>query len=181
MSALLDVLITVSSETPKAFVDQCKESVAAAVNQAPYSVNTIIVPGVPGHVGSAMMNGLKLSTAPYVCWVDDDDWVQPRAFAILAPALRKTPVAVCAREMQFYANGHTQEWPGRHHLTAYRATWIKAQDLMPFKATPLVYLLKRLPPDVIDVMEYVYMRRIRRSPAQKLRRLHTAAESKLWT
>ena len=181
MSALLDVLVTQSSDTPKAFIEQCMASVNAAVKAAGYPVNVIVVPGVPGHVGQAMMNGLKLSAANYVCWVDDDDWVQPRAFAILAPALRKTPVTVCAREMQFFKNGHERPFNQRHHLTAWQSTWIKAQDLSPFKATPLVYLMKRLPADVIDVMDYVYMRRMRLSPAMKLRGLHTRAESKLWT
>jgi glycosyltransferase involved in cell wall biosynthesis len=180
VNALLDVLVTVSKDTPEEFVQVSKNSVDAAVKKACYPIQVITVPGVPGHVGQAMMNGLKLSTAKYVCWVDDDDWVVPRAFAILTDALATEPTAVCTHEMRTYKNGHQERFGGRHHLVAFKAAWIKDQDLTPFKATPLTYLMKHLPNDVIDIPDPVYFYRIRQSSALKLRRLHTQKESLLW-
>jgi hypothetical protein len=176
----LDVLVTILPSTPSAWVETALASVSEAAREAPFTVNTIRVPGVPGHVGQAMMDGLQLSTAEYVAWVDDDDWVLPRAFSVLTDALAQQPIAVCAREMWVYANGYETPFTERHHLTAWNSPWAKAQDLSLFRATPLLCLLKRLPSDVIDVYDTVYMHRKRRSPAQALRKAHAAAESQLW-
>src|SRR6187549_3566859 len=97
---MLDVLITVSADTPKGWVAQCQRSVAEAAGCAGYPVRVITVPGVPGHIGQAMVNGIKVGDAPYVAWVDDDDKVLPNAFSCLKSALEGGPTAVCARELQ---------------------------------------------------------------------------------
>lgn len=177
---MLDVLVTVSLDTPRLFIATCLESVKRAAEFAPFKVNTIIVPGVPGHIGRAMMNGLARSTGQYVCWVDDDDYVLPNAFDAIADALAERPVAVCAREVEMYANGTFKPCENRHHLTAYRADWVNQHDLLPFRATPNVALLTRLPTDAIDVPAWVYIRRNRVSGGMKLRGEYQQKEAALW-
>lgn len=177
---MLDVIIIKSVDTPGLFVDACLASVNAAKTLAPFPVNVIVVPGVPGHIGQAMINGLALTSSTYVCWVDDDDYLLPHAFTAIAASLFLSPPAVCAREIELYANGNFKPCTVRHHLTIYKTLWVKQQDLTPFRATPNVALLKRLPLGTIDLQQWLYVRRIRLSGGMKLRGLHQQAESKLW-
>jgi hypothetical protein len=173
---MLDVLITISENTPKEWVEQCLYSVLVASKRAPYAVQAHQVPGVPGHIGRAMKNGLQRTTKNYVCWVDDDDYVLPEAFVCMAHAFSSKPVAVCAREIELYANGSIEVCNSRHHLTAYSTSWAKQFDLELFRAIPNVLLLNSLPEDVIDIPEHVYVRRVRASGALALRATHMQQE-----
>lgn len=177
---MLDVLITRSLDTPVAFAKQCIESVMLAAERAPFETRIILVPGVPGNIGQAMTDGLKMAAMPYVAWVDDDDYVLPHAFAVLENSMARGAPAICAREFELYANGHMHQGRNRHHLTVYGREWVLQHDLTGFKATPNVALLERLPADTIDLMEWVYVRRVRLSGGMVLRGKYMAQESKLW-
>lgn len=177
---MLNVVVTVSESTPKEWVDECLASVAEASRVASFPVTTIVVPGVPGHIGAAMTAGLAQATADYVCWVDDDDYVLPQAFSCLTGALRAGAPAICSRETELYANGYVEQCHARHHLTVYRTAWVRQHDLLPFRATPNVALLKRLPLNTVDVLEWNYMRRHRLSPGMGLRGMYMQQEALLW-
>lgn len=177
---LLDILITISPETPAAWVNEAVRSCMLAASEARYAVNVIKVPAVKDHIGQAMANGLKLSTAPFVAWVDDDDWVERNAFAILGMPLSRSPVAVCAREIVHYANGHTIVNPNRHHLTAYSSQYAKTQGIEQFASAPNAALLGRLPSNVIDLQDAVYNYRLYRSKGMLLREKLMQMESKTW-
>src|SRR5688500_12079105 len=116
---MLDVLITISESTPRKFVSECKRTVRLASDLAQFPVKVIEVPGVPGHIGQAMLAGLSKSKAPYVTWVDDDDMVLPNAFACLDRHFAQQPTAICAREIQLFSNGMLYPVNRRHHLTAF--------------------------------------------------------------
>src|SRR5690606_40751486 len=135
---MLDVLITISDSTPRNWVAQCKRTVEAAAKLAPFPVRVIEVPGVPGHIGEAMLSGLRASSAEYVAWVDDDDWVLPNAFACLQRHFSARPAAVCAREVHLLNNGAIVPFNRRHHLTAWRRDFIESIPLAEHPAFPLV-------------------------------------------
>jgi Glycosyl transferase family 2 len=165
---MLDAIITVSSNTPAAWVAQARRTVREAADAAEYSVNVIEVPGVPGHIGRAMLAGIMAGTNPWICWIDDDDYVLPNAFDCLQKHMDKPVDAICAREVHVLANGRLRNIQHRHHLTAFRRSAILGVDLREFPSMPNV-ALHRATPNVAHERSWVYMRRIRRSPAMYLR------------
>ena len=172
----LDVITIISDETPRTFVEQCRQSVRDATHLAPYPVNLIEVPAVPGHIGQAMMDGISKGSAPYVAFVDDDDMVLPHAFACLSPHFEHQPTAVCAREIRLLANGRLMPMNRRHHITAYRRTAIAGVDLQLFPSRPNEALLLACAHGAVDVMSWAYVYRIWRSAGQRARAQTTMAE-----
>lgn len=174
---MLDIIITISKDTPTEWVDQCYESCTDAAFLAGYPVGVILAKGVPGHIGRAMAGGLARATAPYVAWVDDDDYVVADAFSCLHAALLQGPAAVFARETSLLANGRLIKNNERHHLNVYQRDAILDVDLEQYPAIPNVALYRateKLP--VIDVMEWIYVRRRRMSGGMRLRATMTELE-----
>jgi hypothetical protein len=173
---VLDVLITVSESTPRHFVSECRRSVRVAAEFAQYPVNVIEVPGVPGHIGQAMLGGLAKSTAPYIAWIDDDDFVLPNAFTCLERHFTATPSAICAREIQLLANGSLRPVNRRHHLTAFRRDVVDTVDLANFPGHGNVALHNAARSGAVDELSWVYVWRRRRSPGMAVRANITAAQ-----
>lgn len=171
----LDVLITVSADTPKGWVNQCRRSVATAVSHAGFPVNVIEVPGVPGSIVDAMSDGVRRSESRYVAWVDDDDWVLPNAFSCLQRHLFGNPSAIYAREARVLSNGHIVVHHGRHHLTAWHRDILATGAHLRRPAAPLYEMQAEAGDDAIDELSWVYMRRIRLSGGMKIRREEHAA------
>lgn len=169
---MLDVLVTISSSTPVAWVRQALRSAKEAAGLAKYPVRVIEVPGVPGHIGQAMLNGAGMGDGHYIAWVDDDDWVLPNAFSCLERHFASSPPAVCAREIHLLANGHINPCKFRHHLTAWRRDVVEAAPLAKNPAYPLVPMLEAVKDGAVDELSWVYMRRIRRSGGMAVRRQH---------
>lgn len=167
---MLDVLITVSDDTPKAWVTDCRDSVQHAASRAKYPVNVIEVPGIPGHIGRAMAAGFAKTTAPYVAWVDDDDYVLGEAFLCLKPYFAAAPDALCTRELWLTAAGRLLRAgeDRRHHLTAYRRDNIHVPTLLADPARPNARLIERLK-RVKDIPAHVYVWRRYRSKGSALR------------
>jgi hypothetical protein len=174
---MLDVLITLSEHTPPAWVAQCRRSVAEAAAQTGYPVRVYEAIGVPGHVGRAMVQGFDLTSAPYVAWVDNDDYVLPHAFSCLASRFAARPDAICTREIQLGARGQELRIPRRHHLTAWRREVIDgwrdeiADNVAGLTSTRSAQELLRngRSPQVEDVTEYAYVWRRYRSGGTALR------------
>jgi hypothetical protein len=166
---MLDVLITVSESTPRRFVTECQRSVRVAAAQAAYSVRVIEVPGVPGHIGRAMRNGLMKSTAPYVAWVDDDDFVAPNAFSCLTPHYAASPSAIYAREIRLLANGSLLPSMHRHHLTAFNREAISSVPLDTLHSAPNLALYEATQRGAVDELSWVYFWRVYRSAGSQLR------------
>lgn len=163
----------VSNDTPRSWVNECRHSVRAAIERCAYSIRAIEVPGLPGHIGHAMMNALKHSSADYVAWVDDDDFVLPNAFTCLERHFTARPTAICARECNLLANGRLVPQKYRHHLTAWRRDFLDTMPLMDHPAYTLVSMFRALSmTDAVDEWSWVYVRRIRRSGGMTLRGIH---------
>lgn len=169
---MLDVIITISQDTPPEWVQQACDSVGAAAQEAGFPVNRVLESGVPGHIGRAMRAGLLRGSQPYVTWVDDDDYVLPMAFACLAKHLETGAPAICAREVQLLNNGREVQCTQRHHLTAWRRDFLERQPLLEHPAYPLVPLFRAVKDTAIDEYSWVYMRRIRRSGGMRLRGMY---------
>lgn len=172
----LDVITIVSAGTPRAWVNECRRSIAQARTYCADWVNAIETPGVPGHIGAAMLGGLARGSADYVCFVDDDDFVLPNAFTCLERHFAAQPTAICAREIQWLATGSLLPVDRRHHLTAFRRDIIDTVDLMKFPGHPNVALQNAASNGAVDEMSWVYVWRRRRSPAMALRANITAAD-----
>jgi hypothetical protein len=166
---MLDVLITISQDTPVEWVDQAIVSVNIAAEQADYPVQLFLIPGVPGHIGKAMQAGAAYGHAPYIAWVDDDDFVEPHAFSVLASSFARNPKRIVAREKHLLTNGHTVPVNLRHHLSAFRRDVVTSVDLSLYPALPNVALYKAADDHVEDILAWVYTRRIRRSGGHYLR------------
>jgi hypothetical protein len=169
----LDVLIMVSQTTPRGFVNEARRSARIAADLCPYPVNIIETPGVPGHIGKAMLGGLAKSTAGYIAFVDDDDFVLPNAFACLERHFALAPAAICAREIKLLANGRVIPTNRRHHLTAFHAEVARELPL----ELPTGSMLKGVVRaaelgTVIDELSWVYVYRIWRSAGLRLRAIH---------
>ena len=171
---MLDVITIISETTPRAFVRQSLDSVRVAANLASFDVSCIRAPGVPGHIGQALREGLNRSSAPWVCFVDDDDFVLPNAFECLAGAFASEPAAICARELHLFANGYLTPARRRHHLTVYRADVAQRLPLqrMP-NFTPFIGHAQAAARGlIVDVLNWVYVYRRRLSAGLQVRAQH---------
>lgn len=117
---MLDVHVLVLEDTPQAWVRQRRDSLDRAVAEAGFPVNVFEVPGVLGHLGQARLAGYAMGGAPYVTYVDDDDWVEPDIFSVLAEHLDGDNDAVFTAEFIHDVTGRTQVSTVPHHLCVYR-------------------------------------------------------------
>lgn len=93
--AMIDVHILSLPHRRGAKLERCLESVAVAASRAPFPVAVHVVEcEQDGHLGRGRAKGYAHGSHPYVTNVDDDDWVEPDAFAVLAEALEQDPAAV---------------------------------------------------------------------------------------
>ncbi len=173
---MLDVLTIVRPDTPADWLQRCRDSIAGAAAVAGYPVQIIEAHSVPGHIGQAQITALQFTSMPYTVFVDDDDYVLPRAFACLAPHFAGNPRAICAREIQLGARGQQVPQSRRHHLTAWRRAVLQAwlPDIGACVAgltstANAQKLFREAAADVVDVPEHVYVWRRYRSGGTALR------------
>lgn len=177
---MLDVIITISKGTPGHWVQQARRTCEIAAQVAGYPVRVIETLGWPRHIGNAMAEGFAKSSAPYVAWVDDDDFVAPHAFLVLQDKFGMRPKRIVTRENHLLANGCC--YPAtdlRHHLSAFRRDVVAGVDLTQFPAIPNVALYKASEDDTVDVHAFVYHRRLRLSSGHYLRSHLNEAELEL--
>lgn len=126
---MIDVHVLVMPDTPKEWIEQRRDSLSAAVAAAGYPVNVFEVPGVIGHIGKARAAGYAKGHAKYVTYVDDDDWVEENAFAILQPHLDGSTDAIFTSEWIHPDEGEPYTQAAPHHLCVYRRPVL---DFIPF-------------------------------------------------
>jgi hypothetical protein len=98
----------------------CLESVHRAAKEAPFGIEIHLIHCEPdGHIGNARAIGYHRGTQPYVTCVDDDDWIEPHAFACLYDAMKSNVPAIYTREMT-WQNGKPAGFDGRQHLRVFR-------------------------------------------------------------
>lgn len=125
---MLDVHVAVSETTHQRWLAKCLDSVSEAIECAMFPVTLHLVPGVPGHIGMARANGYSKGAAPYVTYVDDDDWVDREFFAAMLPALQCNPDAIFLREFTHTTAPQPYVDSRRHCRAVYRRALTEAFD-----------------------------------------------------
>lgn len=152
---MLDVHILMMEYTPREVVERCFSSVQLAAARAPFPVYVHALIGEFGDLGSQRMRGYSYGAAPYVTSVDDDDWVDPDAFAVLP--LGEQPFAVTTSE-RVHTGKHWHISHRPHHLAVYQRAWLQAQRYERLRFFPDQFLLAqaRRAGDVVHVLKPVY-------------------------
>lgn len=168
---MLDVITIVSDTTPKRWVAECRATVRRAAQLANFPVSSLESPGVPGNIGEAMARSLRLSRAPYVAWVDDDDFVLPNAFSCLERHFGDEPAVIFARELMLLQNGRLVPQFERHHLSVWRRDVLESMPLPTFATHTSQDMRQHVAErsDVVDELSWVYVWRVWRSPGMALR------------
>ncbi len=176
---MLDVIVTISKDTPPDYVNTCLAPVRNATLLADYPINIFEEPGVPGNIGAAMANGFARTTSKYVMWVDDDDFLLPNAFTAFADDLNHNFAALFAREVMILANGRLVPRDMRHHPAVFRRDVIERVNLATYRAVPNMKLhdIADSVGNTVDIMQWVYMHRIRKSGGSALRSQYGAEEA----
>lgn len=166
----IDVHVCVSERTPKAWVSRCLESVQAAIARAQSCIVTLHqVPAVEGHLGQARANGYRQGNAPYVTYVDDDDWIEPQAFQRIGETIQQhaNADAFFPRE-RLFQNEKYSSGGQRHLLMVFKrehvvdhARWIHCGDIVQRH-----YLYKKR---CVDIDEVLITYRVYKSKARDLR------------
>jgi hypothetical protein len=91
-------------------------------------VNLYVVPGHRGDIGAGRRDGFAQGTAPYVSFVDADDWIVPRIFDEIIPLLK--PDTIIYTDEILYVEKSKRFWNG----------W--SIDPAPFKNDPRLELCK---------------------------------------
>lgn len=116
---MLDVHIIISPETRHDWIAHCLWSIQEARNNAGFAVDVHIAPYHAGHIGKSRGEGYRMGVQPYVTCVDDDDWLQPNAFMVLAKAMADNPAAIYTGETQ-WINGKPVYSRLRQHMRVFR-------------------------------------------------------------
>ena len=154
----LDVHVLVMDYTPAEVLERCKQSLQAAAEQAGYPVAVHFLPGVVGHLGRARANGYAMGSHPYVTHVDDDDWVESNAFAVLADHLAAGVDAITTGENHVRGEVVTPAPDARHHLAVYRRDALQQIGYSAFQFYPDQYALSMFEP--VHIPQCVYNHRI---------------------
>lgn len=121
---------------------RCITSVMRAADASPYPVFVHVVPGIAGHLGNARARGFSQGNQPFVTFVDDDDFIDPQAFAVALDFIATTGAqGVTTGETIISRNGVArQAWGRRHHLAIYRRD--RLIDLSEWECLPDQALMK---------------------------------------
>lgn len=107
--ALLDVHVIMSPTTPKEWHLQCLASIEAAKRHAGFEVDLHVMPGVPNHLGFARHQAYRQGSAAYVANIDDDDFIDHHAFALMKEGILQGADALFPKErllpIRFSKNG----------------------------------------------------------------------------
>ncbi len=166
---MLDVHVLTITDTPAAWTDQRRSSIAAAVEAAGFPVLVHEIAGEPGHIGHGRARGYALGVQPYVTYVDCDDYLLPGAFSALAEALTAGHDAIAPGEIT-EQNGVRRLAQGPHHLVCYRRDIATGFAHEAWRVCGDLALANRT--DIRCVDDNSYVHRLYESPGRLLRRAH---------
>lgn len=86
---MIDVHVLIRENPNPEHLQRCMDS----LKDQPITLHTL--PGVMGHIGQGRIAGYSLGTNPWVCYVDDDDWVLPETFEFVTSVIRADPYLAC--------------------------------------------------------------------------------------
>lgn len=156
---MLDVHVLELGTLPEEWVVKRRQSIEEAVKLAGFQVNVWEVPGIAGHLGKAREYGYSHGEAPYVTYVDHDDYLLKNAFSVLKPHLEGGARSITTGEILLLENGITIERKLEpHHLAVFRREDINRLPYAKYKHYPDHFLMDRLAD--VHVPECVYVHRM---------------------
>jgi glycosyltransferase involved in cell wall biosynthesis len=117
---MIDMHILISRDTPELWVDHSLDMAMRAVALSPVPVIFHVIDGEPGHIGRARARGYARGSSPYVTFVDDDDWLEPDAFAGVADLLAEGVPAILPLEWVWQNGQQSKGTVHGHHLPIFR-------------------------------------------------------------
>lgn len=149
---MIDVHVLTHEGTRPEWLAQCLASLEGE------PVNVFVVDNAGHSVGEGRARGYALGDAPYVAYVDSDDYVLPGCFDACLQGL-KTHNAVVTMERVEYENGRVFPFPKPgHSVTVYRR-----EDVIPhlhrMSSSPHstdLHMRELLKPAQLDVVGYVW-------------------------
>lgn len=161
---MLDVIVTDNRPYSAAYHDRCVDSVRQAIAQAGFEARLVEAPGNLKAIAKARGEAFDRTTAPYVTWVVDFDYLLPDALAALAPHFTDSPAAIFTRELRESPRGLTK-FPSRHHLAVYRRDVVEAvRDAFNIHnvnvTTPLLRKTAGTLGRTVDVLHWGYVRNV---------------------
>lgn len=167
----VDIVVIVSPDTKKQWVNQSISSAKTAINMADaYKLNLVIAEGIPGSSSKAIKSAVQKSKADYICFIDDDDYALPNAFTSTLCRIKEEPAAIFPREIHYsVCNGLFSYNEQRHGMGIYRRDVLESQKI---DTEPTVYLASYATEEygnIIDIMQWVYIHRIYDSKCRKIR------------
>lgn len=156
----LDVHVLTLPGLPDEWIEQRRESLAAAVAQAGYPVAVHEIEGIDGHLGRSRAIGYAAGTYPYVTHVDHDDYVAPDAFAVLREQMEAGVDCITTGETWVFDDGRPDYDRPQidHHLAVFRRGAIAGIDFASFRLFPDQFLLSHFRP--VHIRGTVYKHRI---------------------
>lgn len=169
---MLDVHVLTLPTTNKQFVQECLASVTVAANAAGFPVSVHVVDGIDGHLGISRARGYAAGNSPYVTHVDDDDFVQPGAFAALLEPMQAGATTIYTKEWRLMPDGRLLDGYSKHHLAAYRRDLIADLDLRfyNFEADAWIGRQMRAAGETVLIDEPLYIWRQHESNCMRLRK-----------
>lgn len=116
---MLDIIVMDNRPYSNNYHDRCVNSVREAIANAGFPCKLVETKGNLKAIAKARGAAFDQTTAPYVTWVVDFDYLLPDALAVLKEELAKGPAAVFTREKRLMARGEGL-CKRRHHLAVYR-------------------------------------------------------------
>lgn len=167
---MLDVHVLIHPDTRADWVAQCLESVESATANAgyPVAVHPVRV-DADGHIGRSRASAYALGSHPYVTNVDDDDWIEPDAFAVLADALQTDAPAIYTRAWT-WQNGKRCTSDLRQFLRVFRRDVTASMDFGPWPICDSTALIAHADTigAAIDLPSRAYNYRLHSSHARRL-------------
>lgn len=160
---MLDVHILTLPNSRQGWLRQCVASAKAAAAKADYPVHIHVVAGIDGHLGKARAKGYSYGSAPWKCYIDDDDYVLPEAFVVLGDHLDKDLAAVFPREYVEQNGKRHGGTTGRHHLWPVRSDLALSFEHDKWPSMPDEMLRRHAASDprgVLDIDDVLYVHRV---------------------
>lgn len=163
--ALLDIIVMSNLPHSAKYHEQCVASVHTAIGDAGFPCRLVATKGDLKAIAKARGAAFDQTTAPYVTWVVDFDYLQGDALSALAAHFEDEPPAIFGRELHRLGYGRYRKMPQRHHLAVYRRDVIEAVrplfDVADVdQVTHALRALADRDKKAIDVMHWGYVRRM---------------------
>lgn len=151
-NAQVDCHVLTCGHTKQEWLDRCLNSLESE------PCNVFVIRGVDGHIGQGRAFGYSQGSAPYVTFVDDDDYVIAGVIGACLTALNNYD-AVVTKEYVEYADGSRYRLPvSNHHLVVYRRVDIEPLiteiAAMPYRSERMIRTHIR--PESLDFIGYVW-------------------------